>query len=119
MVAFTGGSGLNLAPGKDMVKIIPQTSLVTGANGIPVSCYSYCQQYAAGCPSVAQSSDLGPNGATDADTATAAFAIKNASSYMACYKLYGGQWQPMGGTLGVTAVLPTRFDTLEQTQGTN
>ena len=123
MIAFTGGSGLNLGPGKDMVKIIPQRSLVTGANGIPMSCYNYCQQYAVGCPSVAQSSDLGPNDATDAQTATVDFTIQNASSYMACYKLYHplgiGQWQPMSGTLNVTAVLPTQFDTLEQPQGTS
>ena len=55
-------------------------------------------------------SNLGPNDALSATTASAAFTFTTAGTYKVCYKVLGGSWTRVGtGQIAVTGVKPTGF----------
>ena len=97
-----GGSGLNLAAGRDAAKIV----FATGS----------CNDAAAGGSAVG--TDLGPDDRQNATSATVQFSFTLADTYMLCYKsfmgdrLLGSNYTRIGTiTIDVAATPPTSFAT--------
>ena len=95
-ITFTGGSGFNRkSSGGDAAKIVSSSDACSGA--------------AAGGTAVV--SDLGPDNADGATSATASVSFTQLGIYKVCYKVSGGSFVQIGSNLlTVRGSLPTSFD---------
>ena len=80
-----GGSGMNIAGGKDSLKV--------------VDWHDACDTATSTAGGSSEVTDLGNDDANDATTAAASLQFNGAGSFKVCYKLYGGNYTQVGTDL--------------------